>query len=134
MMTPNSRAGWMALGPQITELSASGLNCIEICAALDIESTRANHTNIAIVRRHLGLPKMKSGTRRGVPSDAASPSAVWADYEITSDWRDLKCVERDMGGRRFEDVTFRGASRDPVFMPARKRVHSAGVADYSGAR
>lgn len=134
MTTPNSRAGWMALGPQITELSAAGLNCIEICDTLDIESTRANHTNIAIVRRNLGLPKMKSGTRSGAPSHAASPSAVWADYEITSDWRDLRCVERDMGVRRFEDVTFRGASRDPIFMPARKRAHSAGVADYSEMR
>lgn len=133
MADPKTRIQWMAFGPRITELSAQGLSCIEICAALGIESKRSNHTQISIVRRRLGLPPMKSGGKPGVVSRAAAPSGVWDDYQIESDWCDPECVARDMAGRRFEDVTFRARQPDPTFVPARRHAPSAGVADYSGA-
>lgn len=133
MADPKTRIQWMAFGPRITELSAQGLSCIEMCAALGIESNRGNHTQISIVRRRLGLPPMKSGVKPGVVSRAAVPSASWSGYEITSDWRDPKCVARDMAGRRFEDVPLRARQPDPTFVPAHRSAPSAGVADYSGA-
>lgn len=110
MADPKTRIQWMAFGPRITEMSARGLSCIEMCAALGIESTRSNHTQISIVRRRLGLPPMKRGSRPGIASREAAPSSAWSDYEITSDWRDPECVARDMGGRTFENVTFRPAA------------------------
>lgn len=131
---PKNRAEWMALGPRITELSAAGLGNIEICVELGIDPARNSQTHIAIVLRALGLPPMKRGSKPGKAARADAPSSSWTGYRITSDWRDPKCVERDMGGKRFEDVTFRARRSAPIFVPARRSAPSAGVADYLGAR
>lgn len=131
---PKNRAEWMYLGPRITELSAAGLGNIEICGELGIEATRNNQQWIALVRRALGLPVMKRGSKPGKAAHAESPSSSWAGYRITSDWRDPACVARDMAGQRFEDVTFRARRSTPIFVPARRSAPSAGVADYLGAR
>lgn len=128
-----SRADWMALGPRIAELSAEGRGNIEICVILGIEPTRNNQQWIAAVRRALGLPPGRRGSKPGENPCSGSPSAAWAGYVITSDWLDPVCVARDMAGRRFEDVTFRARQPDPTFVPARRHAPSAGVADYSGA-
>lgn len=127
---------WARLGPRIAELAATGLDAAGILAELGLAPSPANRAQVSKARRKFGCGHKQLAAASGAEgAGAAHPSAVWAGYVITSDWRDPACVARDMGGKRFENMPGMGASSsNPVFVPARKRAHSAGVADYMGAR
>lgn len=123
MAGPKSRRSWARYKERIAKLSAAGLGPVAILEKIGLETTASNRAQVQKMRRRFAAETEPRQPDPGDNPNRMSPSAAWAGYKVTSDWRDLACVARDMAGREFENVRLR---------PAVTR-QSAGVDDYAGS-